>query len=238
MKQKIFYVFFGILVLVGLVVSIYFGLNPKPIPKIKFSSIESPEKLAQAVHFRLAQEIAPNKLFAIGYQPEHPEQLKVIKYWKENGLADIWFADVNLQLGEEFSEVEKFDSKTQFEDLAKKLFQLYSTDKKIAVILPSVYSSQIVNDNFVDLFKRKYYLPIMSLTLVELLRVRDQEKALVLKCYMPDADKTGFGALGCATLQQSRFFYRKKGEPGKKTAYMDQRGALDYLIFYSNEIEN
>ena len=49
MKTKALYTLFGLLLLSGMAATIYFGMSPKPIPKIKFSQFEEPLKLSQAI---------------------------------------------------------------------------------------------------------------------------------------------------------------------------------------------
>ena len=79
MKTKALYTLFGLLLLAGMTATIYFGMGPKPIPKIKFSQFEEPLKLSQAIELRMREELKKANFLAFGYQPERPEQLEIIR---------------------------------------------------------------------------------------------------------------------------------------------------------------
>ena len=237
MKNKILYGLLGVAILAGLTFSIIFGLKPRPVIKIKLSKFETPDKLATAVQTIMFPEISSSKIFAFGYQPEEPDQMFVIKHWYKSGLADVWLADENLPLDEDFKNIERINTYKDKEQISNRVFEYFQLNKKVGLILPSVYSSQMIPGNFVDFFKRDKKIPITSISLVELIRKRDDEKLARIPCLVPDTDQTGMGPLGCAILQQSRMLYKKKLEPGKKVGYVDQRGVFDFLVFYSNQVE-
>ncbi len=227
------------MLLAGVASTIYFGLAPKPIPKIKFSLFEEPLKLAQAIELRLQEELKNAPILAFGYQPEKPEQLEILRQFvKINSGAglkyDVIVADADLgDLGAGFEGAEKLHMKEQLEDLAKGIQAAQAAQRRVLMVMPSSFSSQLLPANVVGQLKQKFQLSITSFSIVELLRSRDSEKTVTIPCFVSDTgqDVLGAGALGCAILQQSRATYRKKGEPSKKAGMMDQRGLTDYLIF-------
>lgn len=230
------------MVISGIFLTIKYGLQPRPIRLINLSSFDTPLKLAQSIELRLHEELKQAPILLFGFQPEKAQQLEVIKEFvrssKDSGLIyDTVVADDNLSLPAEIPVSEKIDSQAKLETLAAGLKAALVQKRKVLLILPSVYSAQLVGGNVADLLRRKFEIPLMSFTLVELPRNREQEKAVSIPCLMTDADSTGVGALGCAILQTGRAHYRKKMESGKRTGLMDQRGVSDFLIFYSNEAE-
>lgn len=234
MKSKLGISAFILLVISGIIFSVYFGLSPRPIPKIKLSVIESPAVLAKAVQMRMAEEFKSSNILAFGFQPEHPQQLEVIHEWYSSKAVDVWLAEDSLQINPSLMSLESIDTKNNTDALVEKIQKANLEGKKVGLILPTVYSSQMVENNLIDVLKKRYQLTITSFSIVELLRQREQEKSAIIPCYVANTDPTGFGKLGCAILQQGRSLYRKKMPEGKQVAWMDQRGAYDYLIFYSN----
>lgn len=240
MKTKALYILFGFLLLSGMGASIYFGLAPKPIPKIKFSLFEEPIKLAQAIELRLQEEIKKSPVLAFGYQPEKPAQLEILRQFlkinSESGLKyDVIVTDAGLgDLGAGFEGAEKIPMKEQLDDLSRGIQTALQSNHRVMMIMPSSFSSQLIPQNVVGLLKHKLQIPITSFSIVELLRTRESEKSVSIPCFVSDTgqDVLGAGPLGCAILQQSRLTYRKKGEVGKKAGLMDQRGLTDYLIFF------
>jgi hypothetical protein len=239
-KTRSLYIFFGILVLAGMTFSIYFGLSPKPIPKIRFSSFEAPVKMSEAIELRMREEIKNATFLAFGYQPERPEQLEVIREFlkvnSEPGLRyDVIVSEEGLgDLGPGFESAEKINMKGQVELLAQGLKNAQTAGRRTLLVMPSAYSTQILKSNVSDTLKSKYDIPLVSFSVVELLRSREQERKISIPCFVSDTGKdlTGTGPLGCAILQQSRATYRKKTDENKRAGMMDQRGASDYLIFY------
>jgi hypothetical protein len=232
--KNIFLISAFILVLVaGLGFSIYFGVKPRPIPKIKLSAIESPEILANAVANRMSEEFKATKIYAFGFQPEMPHHLDVIKHWYDLKIADVWIVESKLQVKPEFISGISLDSHEQYQQIVEVIKKALAENKKVALVLPNIFSSQQVDNNLVSSLIKNEKIEVTSFSLVELIRNREDEKSAWIKCSVTPVDQTGYGHLGCSILQQARNLYRKKTDPNKKSAYMDQRGAFDYLIFYS-----
>jgi hypothetical protein len=245
MKTKALYTFFGMLLVAGMAATIYFGLAPRPIPKIKFSTFEAPLKLSQAIELRMREEIKNAGILAFGYQPEHPQQLEIIRQFLkvnvEPGLRyDVIVSEEGLgDLGAGFETAEKMNMKAQVEALAEGLKSARTAGKRVMLVLPSAFGTQLLRANLSDILKQKFQVALVSFSIVELLRSREAEKTVSVPCFVSDTgtDVAGTGALGCAILQQSRATYRKKTELGKKAGMMDQRGAADYLIFYESGLD-
>lgn len=242
MKTKFLVSGFLIMVLAGVFFTLKFGLQPRPLAKINISSFETPLKFAESIELRLREEIKATPILILGYQPEKPHQLELVReFLKSNKEPEMSYeavvADEHLDLPTEIGVSEKIDTNQKIEALAQGLKTALEQKRRVVLIVPSIYSAQLVGGNVADLLKRQYQLPIGSFTVVELPRTREQEKEVTIPCLMKDADNTGTGSLGCAILQAGRATYRKKMPPGFRTGMMDQRGGSDFLIFYSNEVE-
>lgn len=242
MKTKSLIALFVFLVGTGIFFTIKFGLKPRPLAIIDLSSFGAPTQFAEAIEFRLREEIKKMPVLIFGYQPERPNQLEIIKEFirtnTEPGMKyDTVVADENLTLPPEVTVAEKIDSVNRVEVLASGLKAALEQNRRILILLPTVYSTQMLGGNVADILRKQYQVPFTSFSIVELPRTREEEKAVSIPCITTDSDTSGPGVLGCAALQTGRMNYRKKREAGKWTGLMDQRGASDFLIFYSNQVE-
>jgi hypothetical protein len=239
-KTTSLYILFGFLVLSGMTSAIYFGLSPKPIPKIRFSSFEAPVKLSEAIALRMREEIKNAPFLAFGFQPERPEQLEVVReFLRVNSEPAMSYGVIVAEeglgpLGPGFETAETINMKDQIETLGQGLKEAQAAGHRTLLVMPSAYSTQLLKANVSDILKKKYNIPLVSFSVVELLRSREQEQRISIPCFVTDTgtDVAGTGPLGCAILQQSRLTYRKKTDVNKRAGMMDQRGASDFLIFF------
>jgi len=242
MKTKLLVTSFILMVCAGIFFTLKYGLQPRPLSKIDLSSFEVPLKFAESIQFRMREEIKATPILIFGIQPDQAYQLELlqefIKINKEPSMAyDTIVADEHLALPSDFKVSERIDSLQKTEALAQGLKTAIEQNRRVLVVMPSIYSAQLVGGNVADLLKRKFQLPMGSFTVVDFPRLREKEKEVTIPCMMTDADTSGVGSLGCAILQKARLAYRKKMTPGFRTGMMDQRGSSDFLIFYSNEVE-
>ncbi len=118
--------------------------------------------------------------------------------------------------------------------------QAVTQRKAIALIsggLDSMLATKLIQDQGIHVEGINFYTGFCVEGHTHAIRKRDDDKLARIPCLVPDTDQTGMGPLGCAILQQSRMLYKKKLEPGKKVGYVDQRGVFDFLVFYSNQVE-
>ncbi len=246
MGKKIFIVFLCIIGLAGLVFSVQLLLVPKPIPKIKISALKNAEELGRAVHERLRLEVQAAPIIFLGLVPGDLEQLRIwseflnalkttdsaygavfidetlFKDWPE-GLKLLSEKDIHFTGGYNFLE--------NVNDFAKTWQQLKSGGQRVAVIVPSYFSSHLVKDNPIDRLEQITGEKVLGFSALPLLRSRDEEDKLPTPCLLEDG--RGVGALGCAILQESRQSYRGIKKPQSDYGLMKQFGLNDYLIFYS-----
>lgn len=238
MKTKSLAVFFAVLLVLGLALALLVGRKPRPEVVIPLQSIESPAAYALKVHEQIQKQIKQTPILVLGYQAEHPEQFEVVRALLQNIQAtdskfDTWIAEDKLDLPELWQVPEKVQMSGDLGPIGLGLKQGLEQGRRILVLVPSVFSSPLISTNLADQLDRRFHLPVLTVTLAELPRTREDEKSVTIPCAMPDADSIGTGVLGCAILQAGRSTYRKPTSPNSRIGFMDQRSPSDFLVFYS-----
>ncbi|HPI41158.1 MAG TPA: hypothetical protein PLJ21_10165 [Pseudobdellovibrionaceae bacterium] len=254
--KKIFFSFlFASLFLSGLAGSIYFGLEPRPIPKIKLSGVASPMGFSDAVFQRLSEEFQNTNLFFVGVGPE-PEQQDLAqelikKFASINSSKGVkLYLDPQLTFFDQYQNefVQNFGSLfTNISSLS--LLSQYTflispeaLTEKIIVVAPNVFVSQILKESPLHKLKKEFLktnqLPqIFTLSLGFLPNERTEENKVMPPCLVDQFDKQGTGALGCIILQSARPNYRKKKPDGLYLGLFNQIGENDYLLLYRKNRE-
>ncbi len=248
MEKRIYWVLVLLVAISGLGIMIYYGVQPKPIPKIKLSQFESPRVLANSILLRLREEVRNNSVVFLGVEPEHPEQMQV---WREflsqnqeaGSTYQIVVVDENLNAAKLFPEATVLNTKLQLQTLADGIQKATSMGQRVAVITASLYTSQIIFGNLVHAYKEilkkkeqtaNEFMPL-SFSIVDFPRAREQEKSMLHACIVDGVDQTGMGPFGCVIVQMSRANYRKRYNPGSGVGLVNQVGLKDYLVLYTNE---
>ena len=244
--MKWFYWFLiSIVLLAGITVSVYFGIQPKPVPKISLSGFENPEEMGSSILKRLRLEVQSAPILFLGVMPEQKFHYQV---WTEllrvanepNLKYDFIVVEKNLpyrellkgNLAESFEEL---DLKDDFDRLLAGLKKAQEQKKRIAVLAPSIYASQLLKGNVVDRLKSEGNLQVVSFSTSSFPLNADQEKNLEIPCIMNDGDLAGSGKLGCMIVSTSRPLYRKKKVVGKYPGGVSQVGSQDYLVLFNSE---
>lgn len=219
---------------------IYYGVKPRPLPKIRISQFETPTVMANSLLLRLRLEIQKSPLLFIGLQPDYPEHLEIWKQFlhqnQEAGMKyTLVVADQNIKDIDTLAPQEKLATLEQSGVLFEGVENALAAGNRVAVIVPSVYSAQMIHGNLVNLYKQKTGKEPMSLSLMDFPRKREDEKQASIPCNVEGVDQTGTGPFGCMVIQTARANYRKRFEPGKFVGLVNQIGLNDYLILYSIE---
>ncbi len=224
----------GVLVAVGLAITLYFGLQPKSLPKIKGSVLANPERMGEAVAQRLWQEIKEADLIFLGVEPGKTDHLKLWKRFLEVLPSDQKYAQVLIEPGLEDKNIISYNEEIDLQkemDRFKNGLKVSKENKiRVAIIVPSIYSSQSIPDNPVHRFKQDLDFSPLSLSVAEPTLSRDEEATAIYPCSSGSQDLAGLASWGCLIQTKSRSLYRKKWEPGKYIGLMDQIGAKDYLV--------
>lgn len=239
MGKRIYWALLIVIAVLGLTTVIYYGIQPRPIPKIKLSRFATYEVLADSLLLRLREEIHQSPVLFLGVEASHPEHFAVWKAFlthdQEMGYKyDLVVMDQFLQ-SPEFPDAQKVPTKEDVEAFSVGIQNALKEGKRVAVIVPTVYSVQAIPGNFAHNFKERTQIHPMSLSLTDFPRTREQEKDMIHPCVVEGVDQTGEGPFGCTVVQAARANYRKRYQMGDWVGLVNQIGMSDYLILYTQE---
>jgi len=72
MKKTLSYGILGVVLLVGLVVTLYYGLQPRAIQLIRISQFDNERVIANSVLLRMRQEFQTHPILLVGIEPGKP----------------------------------------------------------------------------------------------------------------------------------------------------------------------
>lgn len=235
--KHLYWAFLIILIVLGLGVSIYFGLSPKPVPKIKPSQVETPERFGEAISQRLWAEIKDAQLIVLGVEPESFEDMKIWKGFLDSlSAAPLKYATIIMEPRlihrGLIPHSDEIDINQDFARFVEGLKVALGFNQRIAVIVPTIYASQAIPANPINRLKAEIKMPFVSISIVQPTLTRDEENKSTFPCVTGSGDTRGLGSFGCLVQGKSRSLYRKKFESGKYLGLMDQIGSTDYLVLF------
>jgi len=237
--KYIYWISAAVILASGIGFSVYFGIQPKTIPKITYSHFESPSDLAKAVILRMNQELKGYPIVLLGVMPGRSYDLEVWKaFLAESSVPSLQYQvlviDADLPGAVDmFPGAVRMNFMTDTDRFVAGAKKALSQGLRMAVIVPSIYGSQLLKDSPVSLIKQKSDLQPASFSLVGFPRSTEEEQKQDLLCVMGVNDRHGTGALGCVTQNKARLVYRKKSNPQKFEGLMDLVGERDYLILFN-----
>jgi hypothetical protein len=223
----------------GIYFASVFSIQPQSIPKIKFSQVELPETLGKGIFERMRLEVHEAPIILLGVTPNHIEDLEL---WRgflqantEKGLKyDMIAVEPMLPFVELFSSSMRIDMKDDMVRFVEGIKKAREQGLRVAVIVPTIYSTQMLKGNPADRLKNEFKLDITSFSVTKFPVTREQEEAFEPKCEVEAGkDLEGTGPLGCMIREIARKTYRKKLEQNKFTGLMEQTGEKDYLILFN-----
>lgn len=239
--KYIYGIFIGLATLIGLVWVIHLGLEGKPIAKIKLSEFSSNSIIAESILMRLRQELKDHQIVFLGVDPAEPEHQDIWKHFLQLAFEPGWKFDeiyfekglVSTNEGTPFGLNEKIiDFKMKEQDLKLLWASSEYREKRIAVVVPHIFSSQLIKDNPVQRVKvNPNEGRILSITLVPMGLNADDAVVKRLPCAAEGADYTGESPLGCVIRKQA-MFWTKPLKKYVKLGLLEQVGLHDFLMFY------
>jgi hypothetical protein len=239
-KNTVYWIVVGLVLICGVFATLYFGLQSGTVTKISFSEFSSQDAVADSILLHLREELKQSPIVLLGVEPAVPEQMQVwahlLKSNQEAGLKfdhiviDQFLKSEGLLVG-----AEKTDTKENLTQVIQVLTDLQAKGQRVVLIVPTIYATQMVPGNVASILKDQAHLNILSLSLADFPRSREEEKAMRFPCSVGDADPTGLGQLGCTIAQEARANYHHKKAPGSLVGLVDQVGPKDYLILLTNE---
>ncbi|MNJ91345.1 hypothetical protein D3C87_89960 [compost metagenome] len=235
--MKYFY-WLGIIILVaaGLYISTQVEIQPPAVEKIKFTQFQQPEDLGKAIYETLRLEIKESPIVFLGVTPNQIEDMELWRGFlaanSETGSKyDIVIVEPMLPYVELLVSNMRIDIKAEPERFIEGVKKAREQGLRVAVIVPTIYSSQAIERNPATRFKDQYKLDFMSLSAAKFPVTEEQEVNFEPRCVLEQGvDVAGTGTLGCMVRQAARKTYRLKTETGKYSGLMEKTGAKDYLI--------
>lgn len=238
--KKIYLTLIGLLSLVALTWVIQLSLQGKPVTKIKLSEFQSPLDLSTSIILRLRQELKDHPIVFLGVDPEEASHIEVWNALIKNLQEPGWkFDEIIMEKGLPFLKPlnmgEKILDIKENESSLKALWEQENfNNKRIVIIGPSIYSSQLVKDNPAQRLKTNPNdSRILSLTIVPLSDSTDAIEVNRIPCAASGADVTGESPLGCM-IKKKAMFWNKKFKYGKNKSTLgivEQVGLHDYLVY-------
>jgi len=239
-NNTVYWIVIGLVVAGGLFATVYFGLQPQSVSKVTFSEFLSQDVVADSILLHLREELKQSSIVLLGVEPEVPEQIQVWKHLlkgnQKSGLKfDHIVIDQFLKAEGQIPGAEQTDTKENITQVIQVLSDIQAKGQRAAVILPTVYASQLVAGNVASILKEQAHLNMISLSLADFPRSREEESAMRFPCSVDDVDQTGLGQLGCTIAQEARANYQKKKTSGALVGLIDQVGKNDYLVLLTKE---
>lgn len=236
--KYVYGVFIGVLTVFALGWVIHLTIEGKPVAKIKLSEFASEADFAKAISMRLRQELKDHSIVFLGVDPEEAShfqlwsdflKLQIEPGWKfdeiivEQGLTHRFPLALNEKI---------FDFKAKETEL-KFLWQSEEyKNKRMAVIVPHIYSSQLIKDNPVQRLKMNPNEGrFLSLNAAPFAQKADLPSVNRVPCSAEGADISGQSPLGCAIRKKS-MFWSKPLKEGVRLGIVEQVGLHDFMVFY------
>lgn len=237
--MKYLYAFTVVLVLsAGLAVSYYLGQQPQSIVRVTYHPFDRPEELTTALVSLLKLPLKNAPVVLLGVTPGSRQDLEFWKsFLEQNKDADTAYqaviVDPALAFAEElFPKAVKLDLKNEIARFSEGVNNAHMKGLRMAVIAPTIYTSQLIAENAVALLETTYGMKPLSLSMVKFPRSLEEEEKSDLPCKLGDQNREGTGALGCAVQKRAKPLYKTKPAVCKYEGLVDQVGDRDYLIFW------
>lgn len=237
MKNITYWVVISLVLIGGLFVTVYFGLQPRTVTKITLAEYPSQDILADSILSQLHEEIKQYPIVILGVEPEVPEQMQIWNHFLQSpeNKFDHMLIDQFIKTGDLFPKAERTDTRDNVTQIIQVLTDLQAKGQRVVILLPTVYSSQLIAGNVASILKEEGHLKVLSISLADFPRSREEEKTMHFPCSVEDVDQTGLGQLGCAIAQGARNNYHDPKTKGSWVGVMDQTSESDYLVMFTRE---
>ncbi len=242
--MKYFYWLGAIAVIaLGIYFSTQISVKPQgsfgPLSKIEFTQVSVPEDLGKAIFEKLRNEVKAAPVVILGVTPNKIEDLELWRGFLEanqeqGSKYDVIVVESMLPYVEIFNNGMYLQIKEDMPRLVEGINKARAEGLRVAVIVPNIYSSQLIKDNPVSKLKEDYKLDVTSMSVSKFPLTLDQEASFDPACATGGSvDPAGTSGLGCMVREIARKTYRKKLEANKYSGLLEQTGAKDYLILFN-----
>ncbi|WP_413585520.1 hypothetical protein [Bdellovibrio sp. HCB274] len=216
-----------------------FNVGPETVTKIGFTHVSQPEEMGALVFENLQPEIKAAPIVILGVTPNKIEEMELLRGFIEKNQEagsryDVVIVEPMLPYVELFREAVYIPIKDEMPRLVEGINKARAEGLRVAVIVPNIYSSQLLESNPVWKLKNEYQLDVTSLSVSTYPVTREQEQHFEPKCLDGGAvDPAGTSAFGCMIRNTARRTHRRKLEPNKYSTLLEQTGPKDYLILFN-----
>lgn len=213
-------------------------LEPQNLPKIQYTQVASPAEFGELIFKKLTEDVRQAPVLFLGVTPDQVEDLEVWKsFLAAAALTDLRYdmiiAEPQLPFIELLSPQMMMDLKTERDRFVEGVRAAQAKGMRVAVIVPTIYSSQLLTRNPADLLKTVHSLNFTSFSIAKYPVTIEQEAVFQPGCSVDEKDREGTGALGCAIRTKARTTYRQKVKPGTYSGMMDKIDKTDYLVLFN-----
>ncbi|WP_413582762.1 hypothetical protein [Bdellovibrio sp. HCB288] len=227
------------LIALGIFATMKFNVGPETVTKIGFTHVSQPEEMGDLVLANLQAEIQGAPVLILGVTPNKIEEMELLKGFIEktqgtDSKYDVIIVEPMLPYVELFRDAVYIPVKDEMPRLVEGINKARADGLRVAVIVPNIYASQLLEANPVWKLKNEFQLDVTSLSVSTFPVTREQEQHFEPKCLDGGAvDPAGTSGFGCMIRNVARRTYRKKLEPNKYSTMLEQTGPKDYLILFN-----
>lgn len=237
--NKAYYAIAALILLAGIWISYQIddgGVQSTNISPLSYLNNEA--EVADKIMAVLSDKIKDYPIVYFGVYPDSTEDMLILMealsvIQNDPGLKFDHFIIEPLMAKKEVikdlitDEINTKDDRVRFVEGLKKSL---SINQKAAVIVPSIYSAQIVKFNPVNILKQESGLKVLSVTFLPLKYNSDDPTDLMYPCRV-EKDPEGYGALGCAIQKRSSNLRGRKANQTGYVLVIDQQTDTDIFIY-------
>lgn len=220
----------------GIYLSSIINVQPQTASKIKFSQFLTAEEFGKQVFEKFKDEIKAAPILFLGVTPNQIEDMEFWRGFLEANQEKGWKYDVivvepMLPYVELFASDVRVDINKEMARFADGVIKARDQGLRVAVIVPNIYSAQIIKNNPVNRFMTDYSFKVLSFSVTSFPVTRQQEEEFSPKCIFEEGkDMAGTGAFGCVIQTLAKKTYRMKFEDNKYSGLVEQMAPQDYVI--------
>lgn len=216
-------------------------VNPQPTTAVTvaFAHYETPEDFGKTIFSALQSEIKSSPIVLLGVTPNAVEDMELWRGFlaanhEAGSKYDIIAVEPMLPYVELFDSNLKMSIRDQMPLFVEGVKKALAEGLRVAVIVPHVYSSQLLPGNPADRLQKEFQLPILSLTVTKYPLTKGQEEVFEPLCVLEGGgDPSGTGPLGCMIRKIAKKTYGQKLENNKSSGLMEKVREKDYLILFN-----
>lgn len=236
MKKALYFLVFGTMVAGGLFFAIRFADQPRSETQIPLTFFDDHAAVAAAVAQRFPSEFKSSSVLILGVWPGANDEIAIaqalLARLKDLSMGyDVVLVESELPGAERFTEATKVAFRDDLAGVVDGVGKIHNDGKRIVIVVPSMYSSRLLEGGPADRWHNEFRAPSMNVTLAPFPRRREDEKTFPVQCRT--VDEEGIGPLGCAVIHRARWMYRQTKPADKAAVSVERMGDLDYLMLVS-----